>query len=63
LSDLAEVHKIDLKRQNDDVELDELDQLVELITCVGRLEKPAVRQLLMYSAITPGSLNRTSSTF
>jgi hypothetical protein len=61
--DLAEVHKIDLKRQNDDVELDELDQLVELITCVGRLEKPAVRQLLMYSAIIPGSLNRTSSTF
>jgi hypothetical protein len=36
----------DLKRQNENIPLDSVDQLVELFYTVGRLEKPEIRELL-----------------
>lgn len=48
LIELQEVEGCDLKKQNDDKELDENDQLVEIFYTVGKLERAEIRELLTY---------------
>ena len=47
LGELEDIEACDLRRQNDDRELDEVEQLVELFYVVGRLEKQEIRELLV----------------